>query len=89
MSETKDILLLVEQLRRSNRRWKALALAACAALVLMALVSVVAATRARKQAEHAMRAEQLARENAMQAECQARMAAALNAANAVNPGQPR
>ena len=51
MSETKDVLLLVEQLRRSNRRWKALALAACAALVLMALVSVVAATRARKQAE--------------------------------------
>jgi hypothetical protein len=37
----------IEQLRRSNRRWKALALAACAALVLAALVGLVAKARER------------------------------------------
>jgi hypothetical protein len=30
--------VLIEQLRRSNRRWKTLALAACAALALAALI---------------------------------------------------
>ena len=29
MTEPKDLLVIVEQLRRSNRRWKAVALAAC------------------------------------------------------------
>jgi ferric-dicitrate binding protein FerR (iron transport regulator) len=44
MPDPKDI---IEQLRRSNRRWKALALAACAALVLVALVGFVANLRER------------------------------------------
>src|SRR4051812_3935125 len=37
MTEPKDLLLVVEQLRRSNRRWKALTLAACSLLVLVVL----------------------------------------------------
>jgi hypothetical protein len=86
MLEPKDLLLANEHLRRSNRRWKALALAACAALVLLAFLSVAAATRARIQAEHAMRAEMVAREQAVLAERAAQNAAALRAAN---PGQPR
>jgi hypothetical protein len=86
MTEPKDLLLIIEQLRRSNRRWKALALAACFVVILMAVVSVVAASRARIQAEHAMRAEREAREHAMRAEREARDAAALRAPNL---GQPR
>ena len=77
MSEPKDLVLANEQLRRSNRRWKALALGACAALILVAFLSVVAANRARIQAEAAMRAERDAR------------VAALSAANAARPEQPR
>ncbi len=77
MSEPKDLVLANEQLRRSNRRWKALALGACGTLILVAVLSAMAATRARIQAEFAIRQEQ-----------QARMAA-LRAANAANPGQPR
>jgi hypothetical protein len=77
MSEPKDLLLVIEQLRRSNRRWKALALAACATLILAAFFSVVAAERARRQVEVAMQAERAAR------------VAALNAANAASPVQPR
>jgi hypothetical protein len=88
MSEPQDLVLVNEQLRRANRRWKALALAACAVLILVAFFSVVAATRARIQAEHAMRAELVAREHAMRAEREARDAA-LRAATAANPGQPR
>jgi hypothetical protein len=66
---------LVEQLRRSNRRWKALALAACAGLILAAFVGFVVAVRERMQAEAAMR----------------RVNEALTRANleAPNPGQPR
>jgi hypothetical protein len=66
---------LIEQLRRSNRRWKALALAACAALVLAALVGFLAKARERMQVEAAMR----------------QMNEALTRANleAPNPGQPR
>jgi hypothetical protein len=79
MHEPKDLLLINEQLRRSNRRWKALALAACAALILLAFVGVAAASRARLQAEHAMRAERLARQNAELARVQAQRAA--------NPGR--
>jgi hypothetical protein len=77
MSEPKDLVLANEQLRRSNRRWKTLALGACAALILVAIVSVIAATRARIQAEVALRAEQEAR------------VAALSAAKAANPVRPR
>lgn len=40
MTEPKDLLLINEQLRRSNRRWKALALAACT--VLIAVIGVIA-----------------------------------------------
>jgi len=77
MSEPKDLVLANEQLRRSNRRWKALALGACAALILVAVFSVMQATRARIQAEEAMRAEREAR------------VAALSAAKAARPVQPR
>ena len=77
MTEPKDLVLANEQLRRSNRRWKALALGACAALILVTILSVMAATRARIQAEMAMRAERDAR------------VAALNAARAASSGQPR
>ena len=77
MTEQKDLLLINEQLRRWNRFWKALAMAACAVLVLVAFFSVVAASRAKWQALEAKRAERQGRE------------AALIAAKAANPGQPR
>jgi hypothetical protein len=77
MSEPKDLVLANEQLRRSNRRWKALALGACAALILVAIFSVMAATRARIQAEAAMWAEEQA------------FVAAVRAVNTANPEQPR
>jgi hypothetical protein len=66
---------LIEQLRRSNRRWKALALAACGGLVLVLLFQFVMVSRERMQAEAAMR----------------RLSEALARANldAGNPGQPR
>jgi len=57
MSEPKDLVVVNEQLRKSNRRWKTVALAACSALVLMAILSLVAAQRARRQAEAAVRAQ--------------------------------
>jgi hypothetical protein len=75
MTEPKDLLLVNEQLRRSNRRWKALALAECATLILLAFVSVVAATRTAYAMRDAMRAEQLARQNAELARAQAQRAA--------------
>ena len=55
MTEQKDLLLINEQLRRWNRFWKALAMAACAVLVLVAFFSVVAASRAKWQALEAKR----------------------------------
>ena len=67
MSEPKDLVLANEQLRRSNRRWKALALGACAALLLAGFLSVVAAERARRQTEEALRAEREARVAALSA----------------------
>ena len=74
MTDPKDLLLVNEQLRRSNRRWKALALAAFALLLLVALFGVM-----RAEAER-MRAEALMRE----------MNSALAEANAaLNPGQPK
>jgi hypothetical protein len=48
MSDPKD---LVEQLRQSNRRWKALALAACSVLVLAVLFGSVVVARQRLQVE--------------------------------------
>jgi hypothetical protein len=60
MSEPKDLVLVNEQLRRSNRRWKTVALAACSALVLMAILSLFAAEKARRQAEAAALAEHAA-----------------------------
>jgi hypothetical protein len=80
MTEPKDLVLINEQLRRSNRRWKALALAACAFLGIVACFSVVAAARAQRQALAAVRAERQARDAAL---------IAAKAAKAANPGQPR
>ena len=66
MTEPKDLLLLVEQLRRSNRRWKALALAACAVLVLAVLFGFVGVYTAQMRANHELVAANaaLARANA-------------------------
>src|SRR5262245_44360524 len=55
MTEPKDLLLAIEQLRRSNRFWKALALAACAVVMLAVLLGIVTAERQRRQAEAEMR----------------------------------
>jgi hypothetical protein len=74
MFEPKDLLLVNEQLRRSNRRWKALALAACSALILIALFGSLAVTRQRYQAEAARRQ---AMEAMARAELAARAAAAM------------
>ena len=57
MTEPKDLVVVNEQLRKSNRRWKRVALAACSALVLMTILSLVAAEKARRQAEAAVRAQ--------------------------------
>jgi hypothetical protein len=64
MSEPKD---LVEQLQRSNRRWKTLALAACSVLVLAALLGFVAMYRERMQAQQLMRDMDRALVNAQRA----------------------
>jgi len=45
---------LIEQLRRANRWWKALALAACLALVLAAVALYASAYTRRLQAERAL-----------------------------------
>ena len=55
MSEPKD---LIEQLRRSNRRWKALALAACSVLVLAALAGFVAMARDQMRPRHSCAMQQ-------------------------------
>ena len=69
MTEPKDLLLALEQLRRSNRRWKALALAACATLLLLVVVGFVAVYTAQMRANR-----ELMRANAALAEAhQARM----------------
>jgi hypothetical protein len=74
MLEPKDLLLANEHLRRSNRRWKMLALAACAALILMVGGGFVAMTWQQARANAQLRAAN----------------AALAEANAArNPGQPR
>ena len=53
MLEPKDALLANEHLRRSNRRWKALALAECTLLLLVMLFGFVTADTARMRAEAA------------------------------------
>jgi hypothetical protein len=81
MTEPKDLLLINEQLRRSNRFWKTLALVACAALVFVLFLGFVAAYTAQERANR-----ELMRANAALAEAhQAR----VDAQRAANPGQPR
>jgi hypothetical protein len=63
-TEPKDLLLVNEQLRRSKRRWKALALAACSALVLVLLLGCVAVYMAQERANRQLRAEREARARA-------------------------
>src|SRR5262249_38341880 len=70
-----DPEVLIEQLGRSNRRWKALALTACFALVLVALSAV-----------GAMATQPLAAAAAMRQANEALTRANLELAN---PGQPR
>jgi hypothetical protein len=81
MTEPKDLVLVNEQLRRSNRRWKALALAACSALVLVTLLGFVAVYTAQMRANRELRAANAALASAHQARVEAQRAA--------NPGQPR
>jgi hypothetical protein len=81
MTEPKDLLLVNEQLRRSNRRWKALALAASSALVLVLLLGFVAVYAAQMRANRELRATNAALASAHQAR--------LEAQRAANPGQPR
>jgi hypothetical protein len=81
MTEPKDLLLVNEQLRRSNRRWKTLALAACATLLLLVVVGFVAVYTAQVRANR-----ELMRANAALAEAhQAR----AEAQRATNPPPPR
>jgi hypothetical protein len=80
-TEPKDLLLANEHLRRSNRRWKALALAECAALVFILLFGFFAVTTARMRAVAALRAERNAAASAHQARGEIQ--------KAVNPPPPR
>jgi hypothetical protein len=81
MTEPKDLLLVVEQLRRSNRRWKALALAACTVVILAILFGVATAERRRRQAKAALQDANAALVSANQAR--------LEVQRAAEPGQPR
>ena len=81
MTEPKDLLLLVEQLRQSNRRWKAIALSACFALALLVVGGFVAATVQQARANAQLRAANAALAEAHQARVDAQQAA--------NPGQPK
>jgi hypothetical protein len=80
MAESKDLLLVNERLRRSNRRWKALALAACAVVILAVLFGVATAERQRRQVEAAQRDANAALAIANQTR--------VDAQRAVSPGQP-
>ena len=55
MTEPKDLLIVNEQLRRSKRRWKTLALAACSVLLLMVVGIFVVATWERMRLERQKR----------------------------------
>ena len=81
MSEPKDLVLVNEQLRRSNHRWKTLALSACSALILMVVVSFAAAMSAQTRLNHELRAANAALASAHQAR--------VDAQRAANPGQSR
>jgi hypothetical protein len=81
MTEPKDLLLVNEQLRRSNRRWNALALATCAVLILAVLFGIATAESRRRRLEAAMRDANAALASANQAR--------VHAQEAANPGQPR
>ena len=81
MTEPKDLLLIKEQLRRSNRRWKALALAACAALAFVLLLGFVAVYTAQLRANRELLAANAALARAHQAR--------VDAQRAANPGQQR
>ena len=69
MSEPKGLLLINEQLRRSNRRWKTLALIACAALAFVLLLGFVAVYTAQEQANRELRAANAALAEVHQAPC--------------------
>jgi hypothetical protein len=87
MLEPKDPLLVIEQLRQSNRRWKTLALAACSALVLVVLLGFSAVYTAQMRANQEMqRANAAARRLA--AVARARQAS-LAPQQAANPAQPK
>jgi hypothetical protein len=81
MTEPKDLVLINEQLRRSNRFWKTLALAACSALIVMAIVGYFAAYTAQMRANRQLLAVNAALASANQARVEAQRAA--------SPGQPR
>jgi len=81
MTESKDLLLIHEQLRRSNRRWKALALTACAVLAFVSLLGFVAVYAAQVRANRELRAANAALARAHQARVEAQRAA--------NSEQPR
>jgi hypothetical protein len=81
MTEPKDLLLINEQLRRSNRRWKVLALAACSALVLVLLLGFIAAYTAQMRSNWELMRANAALAQAHQARAEAQRAA--------NPGMPR
>jgi hypothetical protein len=81
MTEPKDLLLVNEQLRRSNRRWKALALAACSALMLVVPFGFVAVYMAQVRANRELRAANAALASAHQAR--------VDAQRAAKPGQPK
>jgi hypothetical protein len=81
MSEPKDLVLVNEQLRRANRCWKALALAACSVLVLVLLLGFVAVYTAQVRANRQLMAANTALASAHQARVEAQRAA--------NPGPPR
>jgi len=74
MTEPKDLLLINEQLRRSNRRWKALALTACAVLAFVLLLGCVAVYTAQVRANRELRAANAALTRAHQARVEAQRA---------------
>ena len=81
MTEPKDLLLVNEELRRSNRRWKTLALGACSALAFVLLLGFVATYTVQERANRELRVANAALAQAHQARAEAQ--------RAVNPGQPR
>ena len=60
MTEPKDLLLINEQLRQSNHRWKALALASCLALIVLLVGGLFLTARLRMKAERLAQARDAA-----------------------------